>query len=584
MKRVDIIVIGSGAAGLLAAIEAARSGASVLVLTKGQVGRSGATVTVSGDISVDGRTASRLLGLTGDEADSEETFAEDTVKAGGHINDADLVHDMVTEVGAEVRKLMDAGLKVTGPMLAPGHRYPRGVWASGMKILHILSAQAAAAGVIFGEEFYVTDLISSDDGIAGAAGIDLKTGEPMCVGSKAVVLACGGGMMVFPVQTAPEELVGDGYRMALQAGAELIDMEMIQFLPCCLIDPPIWRGVQFPWLIGPQSNTHCWLLNKHGERFMARYDRERMEMSTRDILSIACAKEVLAGRGGPAGGVFMSWAHLPHNVLDYLAVWYGKPHLRSNWIWEGFDFRPLIEHIKSGYAVEVAPASHFCMGGVLIDRECRTSVPGFFACGEVAGGVHGANRLSGNACSQFLVQGRRAGRAAGAHALRSQAVALPEARWASLRKEILAPVERVGSIAPHELKEKLQKIAGESAGVVRTRKSMEAALTEVRAMGRTDLPNVACTTKERRYNKQWLEALEARSEVVALEAMLVSALDREESRGAHYRDDFPEIDNEHFLGNTILSLRDEGLRVRRRPLDGTHVSCAPAQATGLAVE
>ena len=126
--------------------------------------------------------------------------------------------------------------------------------------------------------------------------------------------------------------------MALRAGAELIDMEMMQFLPCCLAEPPIWRGIQFPWLIGPQSGTRAWLLNKHGERFMERYDKERMEMSTRDIISIACAREVLDGRGGPNGSVYMSWAHLPHNVLDYLAEWYGKPHLRSNWFWEGFDF------------------------------------------------------------------------------------------------------------------------------------------------------------------------------------------------------------------------------------------------------
>lgn len=567
MTRLDVVVVGGGAAGLVAAAEAAKAGMSVAVLNKGQTGRSGATVTVSGDISVDARTIGRLLGLRGNEEDSEEAFFEDTIKGGWFLNHQGLARAMVSEIGAEVKALIDAGLKATGPVQTGGHRFPRGVWASGMQMLQILTKQAAAAGARFREEFYVTDLLTAANGVAGILGIDLRSGETHAIAAKAVVLASGGGMMIYPFQTAPEELVGDGYWLALQAGAELIDMEMVQFLPCCLVNPPIWRGIQLPWLIGPQSGTRAWLLNKHGERFMARYDPERMEMSTRDIISIACVREVAEGRGGPGGGVYMSWAHLPHNILDYLAQWYGKPHLRSNWHWEGFDFRPLIDEIKRGYAVEVAPASHFCMGGVAIDTHCATTVAGLYACGEVAGGLHGANRLSGNACSQFLVQGRQAGRSAADYARRADWQAVSASDVDSLRGAVETPLGRADGVAPHELKARVQDVANRHVGLLRSGKSLEQAVNEARRLRRDEVPRLVCGSKERRYNKQWQEAMEARSAVTALEAVALSGLRREESRGAHYRADFPTPDDDRFLWNGLLRRDGEELSHRTAAVD-----------------
>ena len=566
MKRVDALVIGSGAAGLVAAATVAAEGLSVAVVTKGQVGRSGATVTVSGDISVDARTCRDLLGLNGDADDSFEIFFEDTVEGGKFLNDQVLVRHLVEEIGQDVRQLLDEGFRVTGPIHAPGHRFARGVWGSGMQMLQILSKRAQARGVQFREEFYVTDLLVKDDVVSGVVGIDQRTGRTAAIGAKAVILACGGGMMVYPFQTAPEELVGDGYWMALQAGAELIDMEMMQFLPCCLAEPPIWRGVQFPWLIGPQSGTCAWLLNKHGERFMARYDIERMELSTRDIISIACAREVHAGRGGPNGGIFMSWAHLPHNILDYLAEWYGKPHLRSNWHWESFDFRPLIEKIKQGYACEVVPASHFSMGGVAIDRDYQTSTHGLFACGEVAGGVQGANRLSGNACSQFLVQGRRAGEAAATFARNEPWMEISKATLDRMVGELIAPLDRQDGLRPFEFKARLQEVANRYVGVLRSGEGLRKAQIEIDELRRQWLPQVYSNAKERRYNKEWVEAIECRSAVLALQAMALSGIKREESRGAHFRDDIPAQDDARFMMNGLISTDGEDLvHTFRRP-------------------
>jgi succinate dehydrogenase/fumarate reductase flavoprotein subunit len=560
VSKVDVVVIGSGAAGLVASQEAAKAGLSVLVVSKGQIGRSGATATITGDISVDGETIHRL-GLSRKTGDNLATFLDDTLKGGGYLNDRGLAEAMVTDVGAELEPLLKAGLKIAGIGHAPGHQFPRGVLVSGMQLLQILSKKAAATHVKYRDEFYATDVLVESQRAVGIAGYDMRHGTRRVIAARAVIIAAGGGGMVHPFRTVPEELVGDGYLLALRAGASLIDMEMIQFLPCCLVNPPLWRGIQFPWIIGPQSGTRAWLLNRYGERFMQRYDPERMEMSTRDILSRACVREVQEGRGGPGGGVFMSWAHLPHDVLDFLPQWYGKPLLRSNWVWEGFDFKELVGRIKQGYAVEVAPAAHFMMGGVRIDESCATNVAGLFACGEVAGGVHGANRLSGNACTQFLVQGRVAGRAAAEWAKDA-----PDANRI-LVGELGNPAEtrRAADDAGHQLLEKVQSIANAGLNVVRSEEALQEAHRAIGPVVRDARVGCEQLAFEGPYNRRVIDALEARSSAVTVEAMILSALGRKESRGAHFREDFPEMDDAYLRHEMVIE-RDGGLaRVTDKP-------------------
>jgi succinate dehydrogenase/fumarate reductase flavoprotein subunit len=566
VSEIDVLVVGSGAAGLIAAVAAAESGQSTVLLTKGQAARSGATATITGDCCIDGRTCVDLLGLNADRLDSQDAFFEDTVVGGRFLNDQRLAEIMIAEIGPILKRMRENGMHLGDPIRGPGHRTARGVWVSGMELMQTLRKLLIRHDVKVREEFFATDLLLNDGVVAGLAGIDQRTGDIAALSAKTVVLATGGAMMVYPLQTAPEELTGDGHSLALRGGAELIDMEMIQFLPCVLMDPPIWRGIQFPWLIGPQSGVRAWLLNRFGERFMAKWDPVNMEFTTRDLISIACMKEIVEGRGGPNNGIYVSWAHLPKNIIEFAIKWYFRTDLRGDGYWEGFDFSKLIEDIKNGSAVEVTSASHFFMGGIAIDEHCATRVPGLFACGEVAGGVHGANRLSGNATSQILVQGQRAGLAAASYAKRHSALDIPSLNWARVKGELEAPLSRSQGPLPYEIKQELQTLANFKVGMLRSRTSLGEALEGIRRIRRDALSNLRCRATKRRYNKEWVEALECRSMVDSLEATIICASAREESRGAHYRDDFPAQNDAEPPRNGLLEFCDGHLSHHFRPI------------------
>lgn len=564
MTDTDVLVIGSGGAGMLAAVEAAKAGQKTVLLTKGQAGRSGATATITGDCSVAGRTCVDLLGLKADRDDTEDDFFADTIAGGKYLNDQKLAEAMVREVGPLLNTMRELGLKLGDPIHSPGHRTARGVWYSGMELMQAIRKPLIKLDVKVREEFFATHLLTNDGVVAGVGGIDQRSGALAALRAKAVVLATGGGMMIYPVQTAPEELTGDGHSMALRAGAELIDMEMVQFLPCTLMEPDIWRGIQFPWVLGPQSGVRAWLLNRFGERFMAKWDPVNMEFATRDVISIACMKEVVENRGGPNGGVFLSWAHLPPNIIDFAAKWYFRTHLRGNWIWEGFDFADLVKRIKEGEAVEVMPASHFFMGGVAIDERCASRVPGLYACGEIAGGLHGANRLSGNASSQILVQGSCAGRAAAEYAKRARAPEIRAGQWNEICEELEAPLGRNSGVLPYEIKAELQRLANINVGMLRSERSLKQALDAVGRLREDASSRLYCRSKERFYNKEWADAIECRTMLDTLEATALSALERRESRGAHYREDFPRQDDSSLPRSGMVTLHGGKMKYATR--------------------
>ena len=533
----DVIVIGSGAAGLVAAWHARAAGANVLVVNKSLVGRSGATITSGGGVSVSGRTAV-ALGFDANPDDTDEIFFSDTIRSGSFLSDQRLVAAMVEGVGDELRRLIADGAKISAPKHAPGHSSGRGVRIPGPSMQRVVTTAALRAGVRFREDFQSTDLLTRDGAVIGVAGLDRRTGVVEALHGRAIVIATGGATSNWSLRTAPEELSGDGHAMALAAGADLIEMEMLQFLPCCLVAPDMWRGLQFPWILGPQSGIRAWLLNRYGERFMARWDPERMELATRDVVAAASAAEVFEGRGSPNGGVYLSWAHLPRDIVDNFTQW--SRSFSTDWRWEGFDMKPLVERIQAGYAIEVAPAAHFSLGGIRVDVDGSTGVPNLYACGEATGGVHGGNRLSGNAGAQVLVQGKAAGRSAAALALGQSgnpANLVEHEQWRAVQARIKAPFERPNGIAPFDMKRRLGQLVDGALGAVRDGAGLAKALDEVRAISGDDLSRLACRNRDAGWNRDWSDALECMSALPVIESALLSALARTGSLGAHRRHD-----------------------------------------------
>jgi succinate dehydrogenase/fumarate reductase flavoprotein subunit len=499
--------------------------------------------------------------LDADPSDTEEAFIRDMLKSGYWLCDQRLVESIVTGIGEELRFLMQRGVKPRLSKRAPGHSSGRGVGIPGPDMQKAMTVAALQSGAKFREDFFCAGLLQHDGAVVGVAGLDRRAGEAEAISGRAVVIATGGTTSNWRLRTAPEELTGDGHAMALNAGAELIEMEMLQFLPCCLVAPEIWRGIQFPWTIGPQAGVRAWLLNKYGERFLARWDPERMELATRDVVSAASAAEVYEGRGSPNGGVYLSWAHLPRDILDNFPNW-AKGY--KDWRYQGFDMNPLVERIRAGYAIEVAPAAHFSLGGIRVDVDGGTGVPGLYACGEATGGVHGGNRLSGNAGAQILVQGRQAGFAA-ARAAQSNRAGAPPQNWTALKDEIEAPFRREQGVAPLEVKQRLTAIAEEALGPVRTGQAMTVALEEVRTIRRSTLSQLASRNRDRRYNRDWSDALECVAGAPVLEAALISAIGRTGSIGAHQRRDLPGV--KARLEHSIVQQQDGELAWRAQPVE-----------------
>jgi succinate dehydrogenase/fumarate reductase flavoprotein subunit len=574
MNSWDVIVIGSGAAGLVAAWHARAAGANVLVVNKGLVGRSGATITSGGGISVSGQTAIQL-GFDANPDDTDENFFADTIRSGSFLSDQRLVDAMVTGVGEELRRLIEDGAKITAHKHAPGHSSARGVRIPGPSMQRAVTTAALRAGTRFREDFQSSELLMRDGEVIGVAGLDRRTGVVEALYGRTVIIATGGATSNWSLRTAPEELSGDGHAMALAAGAELIEMEMLQFLPCCLVAPDMWRGLQFPWILGPQSGVRAWLLNRYGERFMARWDPERMELATRDVVAAASAAEVFEGRGSPNGGVYLSWAHLPRDIVDNFPKW--TRSFSADWHWEGFDMTRLVEHIRAGHAVEVAPAAHFSLGGIRVDTNGFTGVPNLYACGEVTGGVHGGNRLSGNAGAQVLVQGKAAGLAAAQRAQKEPHAAvstLTSAAWRDVQARVEAPLHRKEGAVPGDVKRRLGQIVDNALGAIRQGNTLETALGEVRSIARDDLARLACRQRDATWNRDWSDALECKAAAPVIESALLSALARTRSIGAHRRQDARATPTVREHGLVSLERGSAVLTHRVQPVDFSILSPA----------
>jgi succinate dehydrogenase/fumarate reductase flavoprotein subunit len=372
---------------------------------------------------------------------------------------------------------------------------------------------------------------------------------------------------MYPYTTAPEELTGDGMVMAFRAGAELVDMEFPMFLPGVFPWPPAVMGVDIPFQLSTGGYIAGWMLNKHGDRFMRHWDPVRYEWSTRDILSVAMMTEILAGRGSPHGGVYVSLKHLPDDLIKNLEKWV-PPEFYMHY--GGFNMKDYLPDLRKE-AVESVPASHFFNGGIRINENCETSLPGLFAAGETTGGVHGANRLSGNAFTEMIVWGHRAGRYSAQYAKARGEVSFDREQVESLKKRVFDPLERKGRLSQSDLRKRLHKISWEKAGVIRDGEGLEKALLEFIKMKNEELPQIEVRAKERVFNREWIQVLELENMLTIMEIVCRTSLSRKESRGALYRRDYPDTDNINWLRNQIVSLKEGKIEIRSEPVVVTKI-------------
>ena len=525
----NVLVIGTGAAGLRAAIAAHQAGSEVVVVGKRR--RDDAhTVLAAGGINA-------ALG-TVDPQDSWQQHFADTLREGYFLADPRVVELMATEAPAAVLELADWGAPFArtpdgrlDQRFFGAHRWRRTCYAgdwTGRAILRTLTAKVAELGMTVVDDQYVSQLLVSDGACFGALAFDLETGARTVFLADAVVLATGGHTRIWRRSSSRrDENTGDGMYLALLAGCRLQDMELVQFHPTGMVAPEEAAGILVTEAVRGEGGV---LKNAFGERFMARYDPERMELSARDRVALANYTEIAEGRGGPNGGVFLYITHLGKDaILEKLPRMY-----RQFLEYQMLDI--------SQQPMEVAPTAHYSMGGVVVDPETHaTDVAGLYAAGEVTAGLHGANRLGGNSLAETVVFGRRAGEAAAGYSA-SRDVQLRARRVVDAAGEELTSFIRHGREFARPLQRTLRDAMWETCGVVRDQAGLRRGLERV-----AELRELAREVDVRPTAEGYADlahALDLRASLVAAEATLLGALARNESRGAHQRRDNPELDPE----------------------------------------
>ncbi|WP_321423075.1 fumarate reductase (CoM/CoB) subunit TfrA [uncultured Methanobacterium sp.] len=524
--QADVLVIGSGGAGSRAAIEAKKHGLDVIIVSKGLSFKSGCTTLAEGGYNA----AFAYV----DDADSTQVHLEDTLKGGGYLNDPELARILVEEAPERLTELESYGAlfdrQESGKLNQRpfgGQTYRRTCFQgdrTGHEMMTALKEEIIRQDIQTVDEVMITTLLQDAEGrIGGACGISLSDTKFLVFLAKSTIVTTGGAGWIYPVTSNALQKTGDGYAMGWNAGADLLDMEQVQFHPTGMLYPDSRRGVLVTEAVRGEGGR---LINSQGERFMTNYD-PRGELATRDVVARAIYNEIMEGRGTPNGGVYLDVTHLSPEVIE--------EKLETMLL----QFQDVGVDIREE-PMEVAPTAHHFMGGARINPQCETSIPNLYAAGEAAGGVHGANRLGGNALAETQVFGRRAGEAAAKNVFKSNF----ELESASLDRE----EERIGKLFqngdyhPFQLKKELQEVMWNNVAIIRREKGLKSALKEISAikdkMERMIVPDVSG------YNQHLLDALELENMVLIAELVTKSALIREESRGAHYRADYPDTKDE----------------------------------------
>ena len=580
----DVLVVGAGGAGLRAAIEASASGAKVGVISKSLLGK-------AHTVMAEGGMAAALGNV--DDRDSWRVHFADTMRGGQYLNNWRMAELHAKQAPDRVRELEAWGAvfdrTVDGRILQRnfgGHRYPRLAHVgdrTGLEMIRTLQDHGVHRGLDVYMEHTVVSLLTDGGRVAGAVAYDRERGRFKVFRAGAVVIATGGLGRAYEITSNSWEYSGDGYVAAYEAGAALQDMEFVQFHPTGMIWPPSVRGILVTEAVRGEGGI---LLNSEGRRFMFddipenyrnqtadnedegwRYTqgdksaRRPPELLTRDHVARCINREVKAGRGSPHGGVFLDIAWIKKRIPN------SAEHIKRKLPSMYHQFKQLADLDITEQQMEIGPTTHYTMGGIRVDGDTQMStLPGLFAAGEAAAGLHGANRLGGNSLSDLIVFGKIAGEHAAAFARAQGAVSVDERQVEAATARALAPFDRgAAGENPYAIQHDLQKMMQHLVGIVRQESEMREALDRLKAL--SDRAARAGAGGNREFNPGWHTAIDLHNLLTVSEAIATAAIERRESRGAQFREDYPSKSDEFSTFNIVLAKGADGaMRLSREPI------------------
>jgi succinate dehydrogenase / fumarate reductase flavoprotein subunit len=579
----DVLVIGAGGAGLRAAIEASAASVRVGLVCKSLLGK-------AHTVMAEGGIAAALANV--DERDNWMVHFADTMRGGQYVNQWRMAELHAKEAPDRVRELEAWGAVFDrtkdGRILQRhfgGHKYPRLAHVgdrTGLEMIRTLQDHGVHKGIDVHMEHTILSLLKDGDRVIGAFGYERERGRFKIFRAKAVVLATGGIGRAYKITSNSWEYTGDGHALAYEAGAELIDMEFIQFHPTGMVWPPSVMGILVTEGVRGEGGI---LTNNQRRRFMfdeipeayrahtadneeegwrycqgAKDARRPPELLTRDHVSRCIVREIKEGRGSPHGGVYLDISWIKEKIPN------SAEHIKRKLPSMYHQFKQLADIDITEQPMEVGPTTHYIMGGVRVDPDTQMSrLPGLFAAGECAAGINGANRLGGNSLSDLLVFGKRAGEFAAQFAKQNSLGEINKSQIDFAAREALAPFDRSDGENPYQIQKDLQELMQDNVGIVRTESEMQYALGHLQQL--KEQANQAAVTGNREYNPGWHTAIDLRNLLTVSEAITRAAVERKESRGAQFREDYPEKDEPFSKVNTIISkVPDGSMQIRLEPL------------------
>jgi len=558
----DVLVIGAGLAGMRAAIEAHDKGAKVLIALKGKLGKMNAGVCSYHCAAV---------GPWGEADDSRELHLHDVIEVGGYLADQKLCKIMIDELLDRCLEMERYGLmwnrKENGdvdPYLGAGHSKPRtlSTWMrqGGVDMIHSLRSEVRRRRIRLLEDIMVTGLLLDDGQVAGVCALDYLNGEFLTIGAKSVVMSTGSHHQVFPVVTPPPEGTGDGMAAAFRAGAELMNMEFAIYVTTPAY-PRTFRGILVPTLFKVGDDT-LHILNAKGERIMERYDPVNLEMATKDVIARSLHTEIREGRGGGEEGdtLYADLRHLPYEAA--------KSKIN--------DLVFCMETVGIDITKElipIRPAIHETMGGIRINEHCESTVPGLFAAGSAVAAIYGNDGIPGRGTGHALVFGKRAGEYAAERAQEKTLVSFDRLadQIEAERKRVFEPLELESDLRPVDVLRELQAIMGRRFQMIKNQADLEAGLEEVLKLRDEKNGRLSPSSKTRRFNLEWRNALEMQNLFLVAEIMFRAAMTRKETRTLFMRDDYPEMDNKNWLKHLVVRKEDGRINLEAVPIELTYV-------------